>query len=210
MDDKNGYKRVFDLILLFMAHILFFPVWLCLWLLIPFAILLETGRPIFYRQVRPAGNDREFVLFKFRTMIFGADIKGPAWTKEGDSRLTIVGKFLRKTALDELPQLFNIYKGDMSFVGPRPYPLKEEQELESKIPEFKKRLLLKPGLTSMGEVYDATDDPYLTLRYDLEYLGRMSPFLDMKLLLLSVGNSIFRKWDKRSGKEKFYARQITN
>jgi lipopolysaccharide/colanic/teichoic acid biosynthesis glycosyltransferase len=111
-----------------------------------------------------------------------------------------VGRVLRRTALDELPELLNIWKRDMSFVGPRALDLEEQQTLEQLIPGFEDRLQVAPGLTGLAQVYDPSDNAHEKLRYDLEYVQKMSPWLDMKLLLLSVRNTLAAKWDQRRGK----------
>lgn len=195
------YKRIFDLCILISAHIVLFPIWFVLWIIIPLMIFLEDGFPVFYGQKRAGMGGREFFVYKFRTMIKGADKIGPSWTKEDDPRLTKVGKILRKTALDELPSLWSIFKGDMSFVGPRALAVDEQKTLERKIPDFKKRLYVRPGLTGLAQVYNPEDDPILKIKYDLEYIDKMSLWLDIKLMFLSVWNTITGKWDKRKGKK---------
>jgi lipopolysaccharide/colanic/teichoic acid biosynthesis glycosyltransferase len=195
------YKRPFDIFVLLTAHIILFPLWLFLWIIIPLFIYLEDGRPVFYGQKRVGRGNREFTVYKFRTMVKSADKIGPTWTLEGDPRVTKVGRILRKTALDELPSLWSILKGDMSFVGPRALVVEEQRLLEKQIPGFEKRLAVRPGLTGLAQVYNPEDDPYLKLRYDIEYIEKMSLWLDIKLMLLSVWNTIFARWDKRKGKQ---------
>jgi len=194
------YKRIFDLFILIFAHILLLPIWLLLWFVIPLMIFFEDGRPLFYGQKRIGIGGKEFVVYKFRTMVKDADKKGPSWTVEGDPRVTKVGKILRKTALDELPSLLSIFKGDMSFVGPRALAVEEQKILEEKIPNFEKRLQVRPGLTGLAQVYNLEDDPYIKLNYDLEYIKKMSLWLDIKLMFLSVWNTLTGRWDKRRGK----------
>jgi lipopolysaccharide/colanic/teichoic acid biosynthesis glycosyltransferase len=135
-------------------------------------------------------------------MVPDADLNGPAWTTTGDPRLTRVGKILRRTAIDELPEIWNVLKGDMSFVGPRPLNEKEQKELERHIPGFNQRLKVRPGLTGMAQVYDSADDSVDKLKYDLEYLKRLSPWLDVKLIVLSARNTLGARWDRRSGKPR--------
>lgn len=194
------YKRIFDLFILIFAHILLLPIWLLLWFVIPLMIFFEDGRPLFYGQKRIGIGGKEFVVYKFRTMVKDADKKGPSWTVEGDPRVTKVGRILRKTALDELPSLLSIFKGDMSFVGPRALAVEEQKILEEKIPNFEKRLQVRPGLTWLAQVYNLEDDPYIKLNYDLEYIKKMSLWLDIKLMFLSVWNTLTGRWDKRRGK----------
>jgi lipopolysaccharide/colanic/teichoic acid biosynthesis glycosyltransferase len=128
--------------------------------------------------------------------------RGPAWTTLGDRRVTRFGKILRRTALDELPELLSIWKGDMSLVGPRALGVQEQKWIEERIFGFERRLKVHPGLTGLAQVYDRTDDAQAKLRYDLEYVGRMSPWLDLKLIALSVRNTFFCQWDRRSGKSR--------
>ena len=197
---RSSYKRPFDLTILILAHLLFLPLWLLLWTLIPIAIWLGDRGPIFYRQQRTGKDGRVFTIFKFRTMVPDAYQKGPAWTIENDVRLTRVGKFLRRTAMDELPGLWSIMKGDMSLVGPRALNVEEHKQLEQEIPGFEARLCVKPGLTGMAQVFDSADQAEDKLAYDLQYAEDMSLWLDAKLLILSVRNTITARWDRRVGK----------
>lgn len=199
---RDAYKRWFDLTVLVLAHLLLLPVWLVLWTFIPLIIWLQDRGPVFYRQKRMGKDGRVFTVLKFRTMVCDADRKGPAWTMDGDPRVTPIGRFLRRTALDELPQVLSIWKGDMSLVGPRALDVEEQEWLEKRIPDFHRRLQVTPGLTGLAQVYDPTDDPHTKLRYDLEYIQRMNPFLDLKLLCLSVWNTLTGKWDRRAGKSR--------
>ena len=201
METKKGaYKRPFDLFLIFLAHGLFLPIWLAIWTLVPVAIWLEDRGPVFYKQLRTGRNGQVFVVRKFRTMVPDADFKGPAWTVQGDPRLTRVGKVLRRTALDEVPELWSILKGDMGFVGPRPLQESEQSLLEKQIPGFRSRLMIRPGLTGMAQVYDLTDNAIDKFKFDLEYLERLGLCLDIKLIILSVLNSLGARWDHRTGK----------
>lgn len=197
---EAGYKFLFDYSLLVVAHLLLLPLWLLLWTLIPLLIWLADRGPIFYRQERVGKDGKVFTLLKFRTMMPDADHIGPAWTTRGDPRITRVGKLLRRTALDELPEILNIWKGDMSFVGPRALDVEEQKGLEQQIPRFESRLKVRPGLTGLAQVYDRADDARNKFSFDLEYLQRMSPWLDTRLLLLSVWNTLTARWDQRSGK----------
>lgn len=194
------YKRIFDLAILLFAHIILLPIWLLLWFVIPLMIFFEDGLPLFYGQKRIGIGGKEFIVYKFRTMVKDADKKGPSWTVEGDPRVTRVGRILRKTALDELPSLLSILRGDMSFVGPRALAVEEQKILEEKIPNFEKRLQVRPGLTGLAQVFNLEDDPYIKLHYDLEYIKKMSLWLDLKLMFLSVWNTLTGRWDKRRGK----------
>ena len=188
-------KRLFDFILSFSGIIFSSPLWGIFALL----ILAEDGMPIFYRQKRIGKNGEIFYVVKFRTMVKDAD-KISIWTYENDPRITKIGKLLRRTAMDELPSLWSILKGDMSFVGPRALAVEEQKYLEQKIPGFEKRLLVRPGLTGLAQVYNPEDDPYKKFKYDIEYIEKMNFLLDIKLIILSFYNTFTARWDKRSGK----------
>lgn len=199
---ERRYKRPFDLTVLILAHL--FPplllMWVLLWALIPLLIWLEDRGPVFYRQARPGKDGKLIGVLKFRTMVPDADRRGPAWTSEDDPRITRIGRWLRRAALDELPQVLSIWKGDLSLVGPRALPVEEQRMLEERIPGFADRLRVRPGLTGLAQVYDNTDDARTKLYHDLQYMERMSPWLDLKLLFLSAFYTLTGRWDKRSGK----------
>jgi lipopolysaccharide/colanic/teichoic acid biosynthesis glycosyltransferase len=197
---RDGYKPWFDRSILALAHLSLLPLWVLLWTLIPLLVWLGDRGPVFYRQKRAGRNGEVFTVLKFRTMVIDADLQGPAWTVAGDPRVTRFGRLLRRTALDELPELLNIWKGEMSLVGPRALAEDEQRSLERSIPGFEDRLRVRPGLTGLAQVYDHSDDAIDKLRYDLVYVDRMGPFLDSKLILLSVWNTIAAQWDRRSGK----------
>ena len=194
------YKRLFDLAVVVLAHVVLLPVWVLLWLVIPPLLWLEDRGPIFFRQQRPGKDGRPFTVWKFRTMVPDADKQGPAWTVEGDRRITRIGKFLRKTGLDELPEVFCIWNGNMSLVGPRALPMDEQRYLEDKVAGFRERLKVRPGLTGLAQLYNTTDDAETKLKYDLEYIGRMSIWLDIKIVIISIANTLTVRWDRRSGK----------
>lgn len=194
------YKRPLDLTILFLAHLLLGPILIALWLIIPLAVWLYDQGPIFYAQNRIGKGGKILRLRKFRTMVVDADAEGPAWTVDRDPRITRVGRFLRRTALDELPSLVNIWKGDLSLVGPRALNIQEYEWLVDRVPGFEQRLQIRPGLTGLAQLYDREDDAQTKLRNDLDYIRRMSLRLDLKILLLSVFYTLTGKWDRRSGK----------
>lgn len=198
--ERDAYKPGFDFSILIVAHLLLFPLLLILWTLIPVLIWLGDRGPIFYRQRRTGKDGRQFTILKFRTMVPDADRQGPSWTTVGDFRVTPIGRLLRRTALDELPGVISIWKGEMSLVGPRALDVEEQKRLEQQIPGFEKRLRIRPGLTGMAQIYDRVDDAHDKFRYDQEYLIRMSPWLDIRLLVLSVWNTLSARWDQRRGK----------
>ena len=197
---RGSYKRPFDLAVLVAAHILLLPLWVVLWTAIPLMIWVADRGPVFYTQKRSGKDGKIFTVRKFRTMIPNADQCGPAWTMEDDPRVTKVGKILRRTALDELPELISVWKGDMSLVGPRALDVGEQESLELQIEGFSKRLRARPGLTGLAQVYDLVDNDREKFAYDRQYLEEMAPLLDGKLLVLSVWNTIFGRWDRRNGK----------
>jgi len=198
--NRGAYKRLFDISVLVLAHVLLLPLWLALWTIIPVIIWLGDRGPVFYRQRRMGKDGKSFAVLKFRTMIVDAENQGPSYTTDDDPRVTRVGRVLRRTALDELPEVISIWRGDMSFVGPRALEVDEHQSLEKMMPGFKKRLQVRPGLTGLAQVYDKSDDPFEKYRYDMEYLQKLSPFMDARLMLLSVWNTVAARWDHRSGK----------
>jgi lipopolysaccharide/colanic/teichoic acid biosynthesis glycosyltransferase len=180
-----------------------------LWLGIALAIKWEDGGPILYGQERVGQRGRKFRSWKFRSMIPNSDEQfGPMQAKEGDDRITRVGRILRSTALDELPQLWNILKGDMSFVGPRAL-LPEEIEVNGngelipleKIPEYEERHRVRPGLTGLAQIYAPRDIPRRhKFKYDLIYIKNRSFWLDLKLIGLSVWITLRGKWEHRGKK----------
>ena len=185
---RMGYKRPFDLSVIVAACVLFLPFWLILCMAIPLAIRLEDGGRVFYVQRRVGRDGRHFRLFKFRTMMENAEGEtGPVWAAKQDPRLTRVGRVLRRFHLDEMPQLFNVLRGDMSLVGPRPERPELLERIQRDVPAFAQRLRVSPGLAGLAQIqvgYHA--DPQTKLRYDKLYMDTMSPLLDFKLLLLGL------------------------
>jgi len=196
------YKRLLDLSILFAAHVFLFPIWAFLWIFIPLFIWLEDGTPIFYIQERSGLNGKVFKALKFRSMVKDAEkATGAVWADENDPRVTRLGRLLRATALDELPQVLNILKGDMNFVGPRAERPDLMREFNEEVHNFSKRLMVRPGLTGMAQVYGKYDSPPAEkLHYDLAYIEKMNPWLDIKLLLLSLHVTLKGKWESREKK----------
>jgi len=190
---------------LFVTRILYaavagFMLVLCLPLLaiVSLMILIDTGRPILFRQKRVGRGGKIFTLYKFRSMRIAdsADGKGrPA--QEGDTRITWAGRLLRKSRIDELPQLYNILKGDMSFVGPRPFMVEEEFDLAKQIPFYERRWSVRPGATGWAQIhrpYCATlADNEEKLSYDLFYIKNMSIALDFLILFQTVKTLLLRR-----------------
>lgn len=174
-------KRIFDLVLAATVLVLASPVML----LAAIAVKVSSRGPIIYKQQRVGQHEKLFNIYKFRTMIEGAEEEtGPVFASENDPRVTFMGRILRKTRIDELPQLINILKGDMSFVGPRPERPVFVKEFKEKIPSYVERFRIKPGVTGLAQVsgFYATT-PQNKLKYDLIYVYHQSLFLDLKILL---------------------------
>jgi sugar transferase (PEP-CTERM system associated) len=165
--------------------------------LVALAIYLESGRPIFFRQVRVGYKGRVFELVKFRSMVQDAEKNGPQWASRQDRRITKVGKFIRRARLDELPQLFNVLRGEMSLVGPRPERPIFCKMLEEKIPYFNLRHSARPGLTGWAQVrfrYGANiDDAKGKLELDLFYLKNLSLLVDCAILFETIKVVLLRR-----------------
>ena len=157
-------------------------------------IALDSRGPVFLAQRRIGEGGRTFNLIKLRTMIANAEAGGARYAEEGDQRVTRVGRFLRATRLDEFPQLLNILRGEMSFIGPRPERPEFETELEAKIPHFRSRLLVKPGLTGWAQIkggYASTPTEFTRkLEYDLFYIKNRSLQLDLQILVRTFGTVV--------------------
>jgi len=150
-------------------------------------IRLESEGPVFYKQERVGINGKLFYVFKLRSMFINAEANGAQWASKNDPRVTRVGAFIRKTRIDELPQLLNILKGEMSLIGPRPERPMFTEKFNNEIPGFTKRLVVKPGLTGWAQVnggYDITAKQKLEL--DLFYIGKISLRLDTHILLKTI------------------------
>ncbi len=182
--DQLFAKRVLDILLVLPVLVIAAPVML----ITAVAIWLYDRGPVFYKQTRVTRHDREFKIYKFRSMVVNAESDGLAkLAKENDDRITPVGRFIRATRIDELPQLFNILKGDMSFVGPRPERPEIVEEYCKEIPEFKFRTRVKAGLTGYAQVYGKYNTtPYDKLKLDLLYISSYSMWTDIKLILMTV------------------------
>lgn len=181
--EKKAYqiiKRAFDL---------GFSIFCIILLLLPMMILAvlvavtSSGGPIF-SQERLGKNGKSFVIYKFRSMKRNAEHNGPQLATQNDPRCTKIGRFLRKTKLDELPQIFNIFLGDMSFVGPRPERPFFYERYDSTVPGFRKRLDVKPGLTGYAQLIGGyATPPEIKIQYDLQYIEKRSLGFDFLLLL---------------------------
>ena len=191
-------KRAMDIILCSIAMIVAAPVMV----VVAIAIKLEDGGPVFFKQRRMTRNGREFEILKFRSMIVDAEkYAGAVLATENDPRITKVGKIIRATRLDEIPQILNILKGDMSIVGPRPERKVIADEYCKEIPEFAYRLKVRGGLTGYAQIYGKYNtSAYDKLRLDLMYIENYSLLLDIKLIILTL-RIIFSK-DSTEGIDK--------
>lgn len=192
---RTGYKRPFDLTIIALSLVLGFPVWLLIWTLIPLAVWLTDRGPVFYTQARVGMTGRIFRIVKFRTMVVGAESgTGPVWASEEDDRVTQVGRLLRATHLDEVPQLINILRGEMSLVGPRPERPELAEAFCEQMPDFRLRLRVKPGIAGLAQMRGLYHmPPRKKLRYDNLYIETLSPWLDLKLLAGSFWTVLFRR-----------------
>jgi len=195
---ESFLKRPFDFMLSLMGIIISMP----LWILITVSIWLESRRPIFYYQYRVGKRGNVFRVRKFRSMVKDAEKHtGAVLAEENDSRVTRVGRILRATAMDELPQLLSILKGDMSFVGPRPERPELVTQFSREIPNYNLRHLVKPGLTGMAQIFGQYDTPPKhKLKYDLLYMKKQNFWLDLKLMFLSFWITFKGKWESREKK----------
>jgi lipopolysaccharide/colanic/teichoic acid biosynthesis glycosyltransferase len=153
--------------------------------------------PLFYKQIRVGKNGQNFTIFKLRSMVVNAESSGAVYAQKNDARITKFGKFLRKTRLDEVPQFFNILKGDMSIIGPRPERPKFVKDLEEKVPFYAIRHVVKPGLTGWAQVkfpYAGTlEEQEKKLRYDLFYIKEQCILLDFKIIIRTITTVLFFK-----------------
>ena len=198
-------KRAFDAALAFTGLIGSAP----LWALFAAAIKLEDGGPVFFRQERVGLGGRPFMALKFRSMRADAEAGvGAVQAVAGDPRVTRVGRLMRATAMDELPQLWNILRGDMSFVGPRALRPGEIEtgsngvlERLEDVPGYRMRIQVRPGLTGIAQVYAPRDVPRRQkFRYDRIYVRRQAFWLDVRLILLSFWISVLGTWEARERK----------
>jgi sugar transferase (PEP-CTERM system associated) len=190
-------KRLIDLALASIGFVLAAP----LTLLTALAVYLDSDGPILYRQERVGESGHVFTLFKFRSMRVDAEKAGqPIWAKENDERVTRVGRFIRKARLDELPQLWNVLRGDMSFVGPRPERPYFVQQLAEEIPFYQQRHAVKPGVTGWAQIKyqygSSIEDAMEKLRYDLYYIKHLSIALDLSIVFDTVKVIMFGKGAK--------------
>lgn len=179
----KAFKRLTDIGCALFGLLLSIPI------LILFCILikLESKGPAFFIQERVGLKGKTFNIYKLRSMVIDAEKNGAQWATKNDARVTKVGKFIRKTRVDEIPQLFNVLKGDMSLIGPRPEREIFTEQFEQEIPGFKQRLFIKPGVTGWAQVnggYDIT--PKEKYELDMEYIGKQSIKLDILIIFYTI------------------------
>jgi Undecaprenyl-phosphate glucose phosphotransferase len=192
-DEMNRmYKRIFDILFSLTVILLVFPI---IFPIIALIIKLSSKGPVFFKQIRSGVNNKDFVCYKFRSMSVNKDADNLQATKN-DMRITMIGKFIRKTNIDEFPQFLNVLFGDMSIVGPRPHMVKHTDEYSKLIEDYMVRQLVKPGITGAAQVYGfrgetkTTEDMRNRVEYDIWYLENWSLLLDVKLIFLTVWNMI--------------------
>lgn len=180
-------KRILDILISLSAIVIFLPAIT----VIAAAIKISDKGPVIFKQQRAGKDGKPFTFYKFRTMKVDVDPFGQSPKSDEDPRLISTGKFLREYSLDEIPQLFNVLKGDMSLVGPRPLYISQISELND---YHKKRLRVRPGVTGLSQVYgrsELTSKKYLDL--EVEYVEKESLWLDMKIILLTFGTVLWKK-----------------
>lgn len=181
--EQRLVKRIMDILVSAILLIIASPIMLLTWL----AIKLEDGGSALYKQERCTINAKKFFVYKFRSMRMDAEKAGAQLAKENDSRITKVGAFIRKTRIDELPQLLNILKGDMSLVGPRPERPEFVEEYSKTVPEFAYRMKVKAGLTGYAQVYGKYNTTFLDkMKMDLLYIEKYSILLDIQIIFTTV------------------------
>jgi exopolysaccharide biosynthesis polyprenyl glycosylphosphotransferase len=188
----EAVRRVFDLAIAIPSLIVLSP----LFLLVSLAVLIDSGGPIFYRQTRVGRTGKNFEIFKFRTMRPDAERStGPVWAQTGESRTTRMGRFLRRTSFDELPQLFNVVRGEMSIVGPRPERPFYVEQFRKILPRYDERHLVRPGITGWSHVHMRrnvdTSAIGERLSYDLFYLEHWSIFMDITIIAKTAAEFLF-------------------
>jgi sugar transferase (PEP-CTERM system associated) len=191
---RRFLKRSVDLLLSIALLIVFSPVML----IITFLIKIDSRGPVIFSQERVGQNRKIYRMHKFRSMVHDAEtLSGPVWAQDDDPRITRVGRIIRKWRFDEIPQLWNVLKGNMSFVGPRPERQHFVDQLEKLIPYYRERHTVKPGITGWAQVsygYGASEEDAIEkLNYDLFYIKNMSFFMDLMIVMRTVKIVLFRK-----------------
>lgn len=192
-------KRAFDIV----ASLLLLVISLPVMLFVALGVLISLGRPVLFRQRRVGRGGRDFEMLKFRSMR-DSDVSGEHWSTGVDERKTRFGNFIRRFSLDELPQLINVLRGDMSLVGPRPELPHFVEKFSSEIPDYEKRHLVKPGITGLAQIRGLRGDTSLSARTseDLSYIERWSLWLDIKILAMTPFRMLNKKEIYTKGEKK--------
>ena len=185
--ERDLAKRAVDLVIAVTCLVALLPIYV----VVAVAIWLESGSPVLFRQERAGLRGRPFLMFKFRSMVANAEQEtGPVWAATNDARVTRVGAFLRRTHLDELPQFWNVLRGEMSVVGPRPERPVFLAKLDKEIPGFSSRCTVKPGITGLAQVSNgytqSTRAARRKLRYDIHYIRNYCFLLDLKIMARTI------------------------
>ncbi len=186
-----------------LALIIGCPLWVPLFLFLALLVYFDTGRPIFFKSRRVGLGGRTFDMYKFRTMRQGAEHGGPPMTRPNDPRVTRVGRFLRGTGLDELPQLWSVLKGDMSLVGPRPYNVRSHEHHVRWNRRFADRLQVRPGLAGPAALWGSTSRPANRLAWDLAYIRNQSACWDITLVVRCVLVVFVAGWERKQDERSF-------
>jgi undecaprenyl phosphate N,N'-diacetylbacillosamine 1-phosphate transferase len=182
-------KRVLDIIISLFGILILFPFFI----LVAFAIKVESKGPVIFKQERIGLNGKVFNIYKFRSMCVGAEKSG-VYERKGDTRVTKVGKFIRKTSIDEFPQLVNILKGDMSIIGPRPTLTYHPRQYQDYTNMQKKRFAVRPGVTGWAQIKGRKDVPWdKRIEYDLYYVGNCSLLLDLRIFFVTIFKVLLMK-----------------
>ncbi|MGN0567847.1 MAG: sugar transferase [Acutalibacteraceae bacterium] len=191
-------KRLLDIMFSFIGIVVASPVLA----IVALAVKLDSKGPVIFKQERLGKDGKVFLIYKFRSMCVGAEKMGSGqYSFKGDSRITRVGKIIRATSLDELPQFFNIIKGDMSFIGPRPTLTYHPWKLEEYTDFQRRRFEVRPGITGLAQVNGRKKIDWVErIKYDVEYVDNMSLALDCKILFKTVVNVFMMKDNRNDGK----------
>lgn len=179
-------KRIIDITVSLLTLILLSP----LFVLVSVLIKIDSKGPLLYKQVRVGRKGKEFIMYKYRSMVLNSEEYGPEWAGENDPRITKVGRLLRKLYIDEIPQMINVLKNEMSLIGPRPERPYFVEQLKKEIPYYYKRLTVKPGITGWAQIkhkYDSSlEDVKTKIQYDFYYIENMSLKLDFKIMINTI------------------------
>ena len=190
---QENIKNIIDIVLSILALAVLSP--LCIFLII--GVKLSSKGPVFYSHERIGRYGKPFTIYKFRSMYVNAELNGPELSSKNDTRITKFGRFMRKSRLDEIPNFFNVIKGDMSLVGPRPERKYYIEKITKRAPHYLHLLKVKPGITSWGQVKfgyaEDVDQMVKRLKYDMIYLDNMSLYVDIKIIIYTLLTIVRRK-----------------